>query len=233
MDVEQEVFIHSLTECGTGSARERTVLLIEYGELHPIMHWLPPPKTRPLDTPRPIFRLPAKKFLRLASGSQGVAKAWLSQLGRAQRLHEEACRAREEEGGEGLQPTTAKVTLTVTTCVTVDSSTDDVSADTSFAASDWDISFSRGGSNRSGVNGDAEGMVMQTTRHVTLLLGRDGLGLTLIGHAPVLICEVEDHGVAYLAGLRAGDQLRAVNGEGCVTMAHQEVVALIREAISH
>lgn len=38
--------------------------------------------------------------------------------------------------------------------------------------------------------------------------------------------------VAYRAGLRVDDQIRAVNGQECTNMAHHEVVGLIRKALA-
>ncbi|XP_051953951.1 rhophilin-1 [Xyrauchen texanus] len=65
-------------------------------------------------------------------------------------------------------------------------------------------------------------------RHVCLVRGEAGLGLTLRGDSPVLVAGVSPGGCAAEAGLREGDYIVAVNGEDCRWAEHAEVVHALK-----
>lgn len=123
------------------------------------------------------------------------------------------------------------VTLLVTTAVPFEVEPEVVDPEASMRNSDWTISF--GGSDGANMLGESDDSpVMTTTRHVRLVQGPDGLGFTVVGKTPVTMQEIEEDGVAYHAGLRVDDQIRAVNGQECTNMAHHEVVGLVKQALS-
>lgn len=108
------------------------------------------------------------------------------------------------------------VTLMVTTVVPEDSCTDDLDGIDEDRAPDWEITFVTPGA-------DSRTSKLETTRHVRLVRGRGGLGMTLLGRNPVKIQEIDVGGPAYLAGLRVGDGIRAVDGRECSNMDHAQV----------
>ncbi|KAG7488290.1 hypothetical protein MATL_G00033100 [Megalops atlanticus] len=65
-------------------------------------------------------------------------------------------------------------------------------------------------------------------RHVHLVRGEGGLGLTLRGDSPVLIAGVVPGGCAAEAGLREGDYIVSVNGTDCKWAKHAEVVQTLK-----
>lgn len=65
-------------------------------------------------------------------------------------------------------------------------------------------------------------------RHVCLVRGEAGLGLTLRGDSPVLVAGVLLGGCAAEAGLRDGDYIIAVNGVDCRWAEHAEVVHALK-----
>lgn len=87
---------------------------------------------------------------------------------------------------------------------------------------DWEIEFTQ----------ESNTTYVETTRHVRLVQCADGLGFTLIGRSPVVVQEVDPEGVAYAAGMLSGDVVRAVNGQECTNAGHDEVVGLLRHALS-
>ncbi|XP_003200825.2 rhophilin-1 isoform X3 [Danio rerio] len=67
-----------------------------------------------------------------------------------------------------------------------------------------------------------------TRRHVCLVRGEAGLGLTLRGDSPVLVAGVLPGGCAAEGGLREGDYIVAVNSVDCRWAEHAEVVHALK-----
>ncbi|KAG7220024.1 hypothetical protein INR49_000673 [Caranx melampygus] len=65
-------------------------------------------------------------------------------------------------------------------------------------------------------------------RLICLQRREGGLGLTLRGDSPVLVAGVVPGGCAAEAGLREGDYIVAVDGEGCKWAKHSEVVNMLK-----
>ncbi|XP_060040254.1 regulator of G-protein signaling 12 isoform X2 [Erinaceus europaeus] len=74
---------------------------------------------------------------------------------------------------------------------------------------------------------EAPGPAMFRARSVEVARGRGGYGFTLAGQAPCVLGGVVPGGPAEAAGLRAGDQVLAVNGTGVRKASHEDVVQLV------
>lgn len=67
-------------------------------------------------------------------------------------------------------------------------------------------------------------------RRITILRGQTGFGFTIFGSAPVTVIEVEEHGPAYLAGLRCGDRVLEVNDVDATSLGVDAVGAIVQRA---
>ena len=189
---------------------------------------MPSPSFQSLrDCPRPIVRTPATKIVRFSCQAQTALKAWMAAIVRARDAHirflDDSRRSAMQSVSDFLFEEHA-VNLVVCTRIPIDSDTD---ADAAVAANptpDWQISVTHDGTSSSG-------MFIEATRHVRLVQGLDGLGLTLVGKNPVVVQEVEEDGPAHAAGVLVGDAIRAVNTIPCADLVHHQVVDLIRDAL--
>lgn len=180
------------------------------------------------DSPRPMTIASQRRPMRFETGSTSNLKTWIVQLLRAR----ETMRSRNVEMDRSMiRASTAfpndgefAVTLLVSTTFYDNESMVEANfTQMQQQVPDWEITFEQQ---------DEEGPhQVEMTRHVRVYQGEDGLGLTLIGKSPVVVQEVDEGGPAYAAGIRPGDAIRAVNGEECTSMSHEEVVKLIRSAL--
>eukprot|EP00050_Salpingoeca_kvevrii_P001491 m.171079 g.171079 ORF g.171079 m.171079 type:complete len:691 (+) comp10383_c0_seq9:145-2217(+) len=191
--------------------------------------------SRARDAPRAVVKTPTKKILRFELPSQNALRTWLATLLKAHQDHLarlEALRVNPpDEQVNGLDE--FAVSMLVTSRVPAESCTDDddfsgTSARSNGASGalrvpDWELSFE--------VQHNDVAFV-ETTRHVRVVRGENGIGMTLIGRNPVTVQEIEPDGPAFLAGIRAGDEIRAVSERECTNCSHEEVVDLIKEALS-
>ena len=58
--------------------------------------------------------------------------------------------------------------------------------------------------------------------------GFSGLGLVLMGNAPVTISEVDEGGPADIAGVKSGDLLLEINEHPCVTLMQSGLVTILQ-----
>eukprot|EP00039_Didymoeca_costata_P033453 m.42405 g.42405 ORF g.42405 m.42405 type:complete len:631 (+) comp9879_c0_seq1:277-2169(+) len=234
---------HKTDTTGTGIDRVRNALLIETSE--PIEKGKTKEKEKEkekskdkdkeidekfeLDTPKPWKNGHRKEYYKFIVPSQGALRHWVMFLHEArQNQRDRRYRRERQKAVKGDQGQEFAVTLLVTTQIEFkrnESSTDHDEPE-DVRVSDWEITFD------AECTSDEEGTIMETTRHVRLVKEEDGLGFTIIGKAPVIFQEVEEGGPAYKAGIREGDQVRAINGQECTNMEHSEVVGLIRQALS-
>lgn len=229
-EVTPVVKINNITDIRgetNAATRERTTLMLEVGaparELHP-----PPSPLLVRDSPRPVVRPAQRRHVRLEAPTAAALKTWVVELLRAREhvraQHSELERTRSRHS-IALPEGEFAVTLLVSTVFEDDGSMRAAGLDqVRQQVPDWEISFEQGG-------GDSGATVVETTRHVRVFQGPEGLGMTLIGKSPVRVQEVEEDGPAFAAGIRADDVIRAVNGEECTAMSHEDVVRLIRDAL--
>eukprot|EP00040_Diaphanoeca_grandis_P007251 m.40247 g.40247 ORF g.40247 m.40247 type:complete len:327 (-) comp18424_c0_seq2:463-1443(-) len=195
------------------------------------------------DGPRPVNLSSRKTYVRFIASAQGQLQTWMNHLRKAQHDLTEARRdvLVRSSSVSSLESATEEyaVTMLVSTesksVVSADGKTTKHADDTATSGVDWEVSWSTSNAQRSSVNDGNDGTTTTTTlttRSVRLVRDMDGLGFTLIGRNPVQFQEVEPGMPAYNAGVRLGDQIRAVNGQECTNAAHHEVVALIKEALS-
>lgn len=167
-----------------------------------------------------------KEYLRFVASAQGQLHTWMSHLRKTRQELTETRRDSLVRTQSLSSLASAMEEYSVTMLVSTESKQ---STEESTTLSDWEVSWST--SDTSSNNGTQEHVTL-TTRSVRLVQGLDGLGFTLIGRSPVEFQEVDVGGSAYIAGVRQGDQIRAINGQECTNAAHHEVVSLIKEAMS-
>eukprot|EP00049_Salpingoeca_infusionum_P011517 m.200328 g.200328 ORF g.200328 m.200328 type:complete len:668 (+) comp14958_c0_seq6:177-2180(+) len=223
-------------------SRERTILMLEFAEKQREVSATPLPLSLGRVSPRHTSSLSTvRHILRFEAPSQAVLKTWMGHLLKAR----QAVRNSELQRIAAATPHSAgdeqAVALVVSSTFGTESETDVDSLSDSVA--DWEISFcddddavgrsrSRGGSGGDEAHMRSGTAKVETTRHVRLVPGADGLGITLIGKQPVRIQEVDPGSSAEKAGLHAGDAIRAVNGTECTNMTHDEVISLIKTGLN-
>jgi hypothetical protein len=212
-------------------SRDRTTLVIEVGAKE--TEFVAGPTYQTLrDCPRPIVRTPATKIIRFVCNAQQALKNWMAAIVKARDAHirflDESRRSALSSMSDYLFEEHA-VNLVVSTRVAADSDTDsaDFSRRSSAVYSGWEINVAKDAVSET----SSARRCYDATRHVRLVQGLDGLGLTLVGKNPVIVQEVEEDGPAFAAGVLAGDVIRAVNGVACLELTHHQVIDLIREAL--
>eukprot|EP00043_Microstomoeca_roanoka_P006292 m.61696 g.61696 ORF g.61696 m.61696 type:complete len:293 (+) comp13353_c0_seq1:1131-2009(+) len=228
-DVIPVIKLNNLTDIKgemTAGSTDRTTLMLEIGA--PAREMYPPPSPLMIrDSPRPIVRPPERKYMRFETGATAHLKTWVVQLLRAReavRMRSAELQRTQRQGSYDFPECEFAVTLLVSTRFQDDNAVTNRETIESLQQQvpDWEISFEQEDSGQT---------VVETTRHVRVFQGPDGLGLTLIGKNPVEIQEVDEQGPAFAAGLRPGDAIRAVDGQECTALSHDEVIALIRNAL--
>eukprot|EP00911_Craspedida_sp_UC1_P001398 UC1_evm1s1056 len=220
------IYLQTITdvrgEITPGTADERTTLSLEIGAApRAYVPTLLPGKT-PRDSPRPEIRLPEKRLMKFELTTQSGTKAWavhlIKSIDMCRRRLSEMADNPPEKGVQGLDEYAVTLLISTKTELPEDSEVKQEDERTP----DWEIEFTH----------EADTTYVETTRHVRLVQCPAGLGFTLIGSGPVHVQEVEADGVAYSAGMRTGDVVRAVNGHECTNLNHDDVVGLVRNALS-
>lgn len=76
---------------------------------------------------------------------------------------------------------------------------------------------------------------MEETRTVTMVRRMDGFGFSVVGghgHLPIYVKTVFSGGAADSSGLCRGDRILAVDGTSVDGLGHDQVVAMLNEAVT-
>eukprot|EP00056_Hartaetosiga_gracilis_P002059 m.50499 g.50499 ORF g.50499 m.50499 type:complete len:615 (-) comp10888_c0_seq3:1782-3626(-) len=212
----------------TPVSRDRTTFHIEVSAPSRIAQPAPASVSQLVkDSPRAVVRDPEKRYFRFEVDNPTHLKSWVVNLYRARDVMAKQNTEvnRKKQNKFGLPDDEFAVTLLVSTQLEADSDTNEETVKAiQENTPDWEITFESAD--------EANGVkLVETTRHVRVIQGEYGLGMTLIGCNPVTIQEVDPDGSAFACGLRAGDAIRAVNGTDCMGLAHEEVITLIRACL--